>query len=248
MYEHFEVFRTLFQQTWNGIRISEFISEDSKYDDYLSLMLMDDGFVAEASNFGHGLQMWLQIVWFLSRTSSENIVVLDEPDVYMHPEQQQKLVLLLRERFLQTILSTHSRPIIDSCGEQDLLWLHRNLEVSKHGIDEKTYELQLEKHRADSVKNAKRVSSRKTLHELKLSLYDTAKVSIWYDNEEQLGSFECTDGELSRKIEIESGRYRICITNPGNVEIYLDGKNLNPTNNRSTWAEFTLDVGATENN
>lgn len=248
MYEHFEVFRTLFQQTWNGIRISEFISEDSKYDDYLSLMLMDDGFVAEASNFGHGLQMWLQIVWFLSRTSSENIVVLDEPDVYMHPEQQQKLVLLLRERFLQTILSTHSRPIIDSCGEQDLLWLHRNLEVSKHGIDEKTYELQLEKHRADSVKKAKKAISRKTLHELKLSLYDDAKVSIWYDNEEQLGSFECTDGELSRKIEIESGRYRICITNPGNVEIYLDGKNLNPTNNRSTWAEFTLEVGATEYN
>ena len=247
MYEHFEVFRTLFQQTWNGLRISEFISEDSKYDDYLSLMLMDDGFVAEASNFGHGLQMWLQIVWFLSRTSSANIVVLDEPDVYMHPEQQQKLLILLRERFHQTILSTHSRPIIDSCDEQDLLWLHRNLKISKHGIGQRNYESELEAYRVENVKIAKnKNTSRKTTHELKLALFDTAKVSIWYDTEEQLDSFECTDGELNRKINIESGRYRICVTNPGNVEIYLDGQNRNPTNNRSTWAEFTLDVGSAE--
>jgi hypothetical protein len=246
MYEHFEVFRTLFQQTWNGLRISEFISEDSKYDDYLSLMLMDDGFVAEASNFGHGLQMWLQIVWFLSRTSSANIVVLDEPDVYMHPEQQQKLVILLRERFHQTILSTHSRPIIDSCDEADLLRLHRNLHVSKHGIDQKTYELHLEKHRVDSVKKAKKAISRKTLHELKLSLYDDAKVSIWCDSDELFGSFECTDGECNEKIEIESGRYRISITNPENVEIYLDGKSRIPIYKRSTWTEFTLDVGSAE--
>jgi ABC-type multidrug transport system ATPase subunit len=246
MYEHFEVFRTLFQQTWNGIRISEFISEDSIYDDYLSLMLMDDGFVAEASNFGHGLQMWLQIVWFLSRTSSGNIVVLDEPDVYMHPEQQQKLVILLRDRFHQTILSTHSQPIINSCDKNDLLWLHRNLEVSKHGIDEKTYELQLEKYRVESVKNARKANSRKTLHELKLSLFDTAKVSIWCDSDELFGSFECTEGECYERIEIESGRYRISITNPENVEIYLDGKSRNPTNKRTTWAEFTLDVGSNE--
>ena len=246
MHEHFEVFRTLFQQTWNGLRISEFISEDSKYDDYLSLMLMDDGFVAEASNFGHGLQMWLQIVWFLSRTSSANIVVLDEPDVYMHPEQQQKLVILLRERFQQTILSTHSRPIIDSCDEADLLRLHRNLEVSKHGIDQKTYELQLEKHRVDSVKKVKKAISRKTLHELKLSLYDTAKVSIWCDSDELFGSFECTEGECNEKIEIESGRYRISVTNPENVEIYLDGKSRIPIYKRSTWTEFTLDVGSAE--
>ena len=246
MYEHFEVFRTLFQQTWNGLRISEFISEDSKYDDYLSLMLMDDGFVAEASNFGHGLQMWLQIVWFLSRTSSANIVVLDEPDVYMHPEQQQKLVILLRERFHQTILSTHSRPIIDSCDEADLLRLHRNLEVSKHGTDQKTYELQLEKHRVDSVKNAKKAISRKTLHELKLSLYDDAKVSIWCDSDELFGSFECTEGECNEKIEIKSGRYRISVTNPENVEIYLDGKSRIPIYKRSTWTEFTLDVGSAE--
>lgn len=247
MYEHFEGFRTLFQQTWDGLRISEFISEDSKYDDCLSLMLMDDGFVAEASNFGHGLQMWLQIVWFLSRTPSGNIVVLDEPDVYMHPEQQQKLVLLLRERFRQTILSTHSQPIITSCDETDILWLHRNIKISKHGIDQKTYETKLEEHRIENAKFAKnKKACKKTRYELKLALFDSAKISIWYDSEELLESFECAKGERTETIEIESGRYRICITNPENVEIYLDGRNRTPTDIRSTWAEFTLDVGPDE--
>jgi hypothetical protein len=248
MYEHFEVFRMLFQQTWDGLRISEFNSEASQYDEDLSLMLVDEGFVAEASNFGHGLQMWLQIVWFLSRTSSENIVVLDEPDVYMHPEQQRKLVLLLRERFKQTIVSTHSQPIIDSCDDEDMLWLHRNLKVSKHGIGRRNYDSELEEYRVGSVNLAKsKTTSRTNVHELKLELVDSAKVSIWYDSNELFGSFENTEGEFNEKTEIEPGRYRIYITNPENVEIYLDGKSQIPILNRSKWTDFILNVDSDPN-
>jgi ABC-type multidrug transport system ATPase subunit len=192
--------------------------------------------------------MWLQIVWFLSRTSSENIVVLDEPDVYMHPEQQRKLVLLLRERFKQTIVSTHSQPIIDSCDDEDMLWLHRNLKVSKHGIGRRNYDSELEEYRVGSVNLAKsKTTSRTNVHELKLELVDSAKVSIWYDSNELFGSFENTEGEFNEKTEIEPGRYRIYITNPENVEIYLDGKSQIPILNRSKWTDFILNVDSDPN-
>ncbi len=144
-YEHFEDFRNLFEQTWRGIRISEFIDPMAPYDEELSLMLMDEGFVAEVSNFGHGLQMWLQMIWYFARTPSESIVVLDEPDVYMHPEQQERMVGLLRDRFRQTILSTHSKPIIESCEESEILRLHRNLKVSEHGKTQSDYDQEIDR-------------------------------------------------------------------------------------------------------
>ena len=50
-------------------------------------MLREDG-CAEVADFGHGVQMWLQITWFLSRIDQNSIVVLDEPDAYLHPDQQ----------------------------------------------------------------------------------------------------------------------------------------------------------------
>ncbi len=142
--QHFESFRDLFQQTWQGIRVSEFNSVDAAYDDELELLLTDEGFVAEAANFGHGLQMWLQIIWFIARTPCESVVVLDEPDVYMHPEQQAKLIFLLRERFRQCLLSTHSEQIINSCSSNELLRLHRKIRVSKHGISQSQYDAELD--------------------------------------------------------------------------------------------------------
>jgi hypothetical protein len=148
--QHFDSFRDLFQQTWCGIRISEFIAFDAAYDDELALLLMDDGFVAEAANFGHGLQMWLQIIWFIARTSCESVVVLDEPDVYMHPEQQSKMISILRERFKQCLLSTHSDQIIRACNSDDLLRLHRNLAVSKHGMSQSEYDMTLDRTRTSS--------------------------------------------------------------------------------------------------
>ena len=144
LYEHFDAFRDLFQQTWGGVRVSEFVSPDADYEDDLALMLSEDGFVAEASNFGHGLQMWLQIVWFLSRTDSESVVIIDEPDVYMNVEQQSKMLDMLRGRFRQCIFSTHAVKIIERCDDSEVLRLHRMLPTSLQGIDQETHDRQIE--------------------------------------------------------------------------------------------------------
>lgn len=140
MHEHFDDFRDLFQRTWDSISIAEFDNHSANYEDELFLMLREEGFVAEVSNFGHGLQMWLQIVWFLARTDSQSIVILDEPDVYMHPQQQQRMIELLRGRFEQCILSTHAPGILDHCYEEEILRLHRKLKKSSCELDSSTYE------------------------------------------------------------------------------------------------------------
>lgn len=104
------------------------------------MRLCEDGFVAEAANYGHGLQMWLQIIWFLARTDSKSIVILDEPDVYVHLEQQAKLMDLLRGRFEQCILSTHAVTIIEACSDSEVMRLNRALPYSLQGISQAAHE------------------------------------------------------------------------------------------------------------
>src|SRR5262245_37367385 len=63
---------------------------------------------------GHGVQMWLQTMWFLIRSKGTETVVLDEPDVYMHADLQRKLIRYIRARFTQVIVTTHSSEIMES--------------------------------------------------------------------------------------------------------------------------------------
>ena len=108
LYQYFPKFTQMAEQSWPGLRIRELTGRNGLPGEKLSLLVQDSGFVAEVGWMGSGLQMWLQIIWFIARTPCESVVVLDEPDVYMHPEQQAKMIFLLRERFRQCLLSTHS--------------------------------------------------------------------------------------------------------------------------------------------
>jgi hypothetical protein len=109
------------EQSWNGLRILELNGRMDMQGDPVSLLVQDSGFVSEVGWMGHGLQMWLQIIWFLSRINENEIVILDEPDVYMHPELQRKLIRLLRNKFKQVIVSTHSVEIISEVEPDNIL-------------------------------------------------------------------------------------------------------------------------------
>ena len=101
-------FRSLAEETWQGIRIDELVGARAPYGRDLRLMVRDRDFVAEVGLMGHGLQMWLQTMWFLCRSADAPTVVLDEPDVYMHPDLQRRLIRLVRGMFPQIIIATHS--------------------------------------------------------------------------------------------------------------------------------------------
>jgi predicted ATPase len=240
LHEHFEAFRDLFEQTWKGLRISEFIAADARYEDELSLMLMDDGFVAEAANFGHGLQMWLQIIWFLARTPRDSVVVLDEPDVYMHPEQQARMVSLLRDRFQQCLLSTHSEQIIKASESCELLRLHRNLRVSKHGVSQAKYDSDLSRPKKLSPNSSK---SRSTSYKVNVVLYGESKISIWDGASELVVSLKCSKEGEKHELLLASDRYRVSLISPRDVELYVDGQCRSLLGySKQKWAEFDLNL------
>ena len=65
------------------------------------------------------------------------LVLIDEIGAHMHPEWQQALVPMLREKFpnLQVIATTHSPLIVANAGPEEVLLLHREDESGQIGLE-----------------------------------------------------------------------------------------------------------------
>ena len=92
--EDFREFKRISEDTWPGLEVRELRGHGGEQGAGLELMLRNDDFVAEVGLMGHGLQMWLQTMWFLARCRAFDTVILDEPDVYMHADLQRRLIRL----------------------------------------------------------------------------------------------------------------------------------------------------------
>ncbi len=124
-------FKSLSETTWKGLQIRELECERGYPDDPMRLMVRIDEFVGEIALMGHGLQMWLQFIWFLIRSKDANTIILDEPDVYMHADLQRRLVKILRSLKKQNIIATHSVEVISEFEPEDILVIERTKRRSR---------------------------------------------------------------------------------------------------------------------
>jgi predicted ATPase len=123
--ELYNEFVQIAEATWRDLQITDLEGDDLNRSKPLQLLVRDKDFVGEVNLMGHGLQMWLQIVWFLARAPRKATVVLDEPDVYMHPDLQRSLLGLVRDRFSQLLIATHSVEIMSDVPPGSLLSVDR---------------------------------------------------------------------------------------------------------------------------
>ncbi len=119
---HFPSFKNVAEETWPGLVVSELnIARRSPTEAIVTLLIRDMDFIAEVGWMGHGLQMWLQTMWFLTHAASASTIILDEPDVYMHADLQRRLIRLLRSRAHQTIVATHSVEIMAEVEPDEIM-------------------------------------------------------------------------------------------------------------------------------
>ena len=94
----------------------------------LDLFYLEPGSRNEKEIFwaGDGLQIWLQLLLHLYRLKSMDVVVLDEPDVFLHADLQRRLIRLLDELPCQTIMATHSAEVVGDAPNESIIWISRN--------------------------------------------------------------------------------------------------------------------------
>jgi AAA15 family ATPase/GTPase len=129
--EYFSEFKRLSEVSWEKLKIDHFFKGDLLYDKPPVLLIKDNEFIGEVGSMGHGLQMWLQTMWFIARCNASSIVILDEPDVYLHADMQRKLINFLKNRFQQVIVATHSVEIISEVEPDNILIINKEENKSK---------------------------------------------------------------------------------------------------------------------
>ena len=117
----FPTFKKLVEATWGGLQVKPVESIFADEGRVLQFFVRVHDFEAEISWMGHGLQMWVQTMWFISQCPGNAIVVLDEPDVYMHADLQRRLVRLITPMFSQLIVATHSLEIIEEVSSDCII-------------------------------------------------------------------------------------------------------------------------------
>ncbi|MEU5462180.1 ATP-dependent nuclease [Streptomyces althioticus] len=89
---------------------------------------------------GDGLQIWLQFLLHLYRHRAAKTLVLDEPDVFLHPDLQRRLVNVLEERDQQWILATHAPEILAEARRDAVILVDRTRKRARHLRDSKSME------------------------------------------------------------------------------------------------------------
>jgi len=75
---------------------------------------------------GDGIQVWLQVLFHILRLKHVPVLVLDEPDLYLHPDLQRRLVRVLESLPAQTITATHSPEILSEAPQTALIWVDKS--------------------------------------------------------------------------------------------------------------------------
>lgn len=131
-YDYFPKFRELSESTWPGLGIKDLDGRSLFKGGQLTLIVRDSDFAAEIGWMGHGLQMWLQTMWFLAKSKEDSTIILDEPDVYMHADLQRKLIRFLKSKYKQVIIATHSIEIISEVEPENILVIDKKKSTSSY--------------------------------------------------------------------------------------------------------------------
>jgi ABC-type dipeptide/oligopeptide/nickel transport system ATPase component len=140
------VLRNILLRLWHSDAMDAFFSDmrsmfpdlqvdvafNTATDEFVDVKIKPEGHWIPLELAGTGILQAMQIMSYI-HLYEPSIVVLDEPDSHLHPNNQHLLCSLLRrvaeERGTQVLLTTHSRHVVDALGSGTaLLWV-RNGQV-----------------------------------------------------------------------------------------------------------------------
>lgn len=132
--ELFSKFKATVEASWPGITIAapeRFGFAPAKIEMFFS----EDRRDREVSWAGFGFQIWLQLLTHLITSESATTLVVDEPEIYLHPDLQRRFFELLRATGKQIVLATHSAEIVNDAERDDVVLINRDRNSAKRITD-----------------------------------------------------------------------------------------------------------------
>lgn len=129
--EHFDEFRVWVQRTWPGMDIKrpEVSNRDGKA--CLYMFCPEQRIDREIFWAGFGFQVWCQMLTFILQARASSLLIIDEPDIYLHADLQRQLIHLLEELGPAVLLATHSTEIISEVEAECIVHISRKWRSAK---------------------------------------------------------------------------------------------------------------------
>lgn len=135
-------FSKMIADTWPGMSISK--PELDVRNRKLSMFVAEDRIDREIYWSGFGFQIWCQLLTHLSRANDASIVIIDEPEIYLHPDIQRQLLSILRALSPDVLLATHSVEIMGEADPSEILLVSKGSRSAKRLKDVEGMQLALE--------------------------------------------------------------------------------------------------------
>ncbi|OIO80600.1 MAG: hypothetical protein COW11_05970 [Candidatus Omnitrophica bacterium CG12_big_fil_rev_8_21_14_0_65_43_15] len=111
--EELDIVRQLINKSWPDIELLDYELNYQKGKIYC--YYKENKIEREISWAGQGLQVWFQIIAHLVRLRKVSILILDEPEINLHPEKQNELVRILKDYYHgSVIIATHSVELMNN--------------------------------------------------------------------------------------------------------------------------------------
>lgn len=122
--EGFEAFKALIEKTWPSMSIK--LPEITDHMERRLVMFCSENREdRELFWSGFGFQIWCQLLTHISRVQNASLIVIDEPEVYLHPDVQRQLLNILREISSDIVLATHSTEILGEADPYEILLIDK---------------------------------------------------------------------------------------------------------------------------
>jgi len=129
--EDFDEFRALVSSTWPGMDIERPEIDTSHKKPVLHMFCPEERYPREIFWAGFGFQVWCQMLTYIVRAKNDTLLIIDEPDIYLHSDLQRQLVEILRQISPDVLIATHSTEIISEADPGDLLVVNKKGQSAK---------------------------------------------------------------------------------------------------------------------
>lgn len=115
----FEEFSRLVRSTWLGMDIER--PELNASSAELTMFCREDRMTRELYWVGFGFQIWCQLLTHISRSKNTGLIVMDEPETYLHPDVQRQLLAIVRDIGADVLIATHSSEIMSESEPSEIV-------------------------------------------------------------------------------------------------------------------------------
>jgi energy-coupling factor transporter ATP-binding protein EcfA2 len=132
--DDFARFSSLIESTWPNMSV-EGPTDDG---DVIHMFCKEERIPRELFWSGFGFQVWCQLLTHLDRGRDSSIIVVDEPEIYLHPDLQRQLLEILFSLGPSIVMATHSAEMIGTADPRDIVLIDKKSRSAKRLASDET--------------------------------------------------------------------------------------------------------------